>query len=488
MSTASIRARSRTGPEDGEKISVGLILTPLLLGALAYGVLGTVIVPALPLFQRELHTSENGATWLLTAYFLSAAASTAVLGRLGDMFGKRRMLLVTLGILICGTLVSAMSDSLTGQITGRTLQGVAGGLFPLAFGIIRDEFPPERVASGIAAVSATLGLGSVGVILPGLIVPHLDWHWLYWIPMILTVIAFVGTWVLVRESPVRPGGRVNWLNTALMIVGITAVVLGVSEGGTWGFSSVRTLALLVGGLVVCGIWVAAEVSSENPLIDMRLMRQRAVWATSLVSFALGAGMYAAFAVYPVLAQLPKGTGYGASMLRCGLYLLPMSVGSAISTPFAERLANRIGAARTLITGALIEGAGFGYMAVWSSHPYDMIISLGVMGFGLGFAFPTLMTLTVQSVPAEQVGETAGMSTVVRMIGGAIATQIVATLISRNQDNGLPNQTGFDASYITLAAFMVVAALAALAVRVRRPDSHGAGRVTSEPVPVPERSA
>ncbi|MFG1796749.1 MFS transporter [Nocardia sp. NPDC049149] len=459
---------TRTRPPETE-VNVGLVLAPLMLGALAYGVLGSVVVPALPLLQRDLHTSENGITWLLTAYFLAAAAATAVIGRLGDMFGKRRMLLLVLAVMAAGGLVCAVSNSLAPEIAGRAMQGLAGGLFPLAFGIIRDEFPHERVAAGIGAVTAMIGVGAVGIILPGLILPYLNWHWLFWIPMVITLIALAGTWMLVRESPVRPGGRVNWLNAALMVVGVTAVVLGISEGGQWGWVTGRTLGVIIGGVVVCGVWIAAETFGSRPLINMSLMRLRGVWTTNVVALLFGAGMYGAFAVYPIFAQLPPeaGFGYHAGILACGLYCLPMSIPTIIVSPYAGRLAARIRATTALTLGTLITAAGFGYMAVWSAHPYDMMISLGLMGLGFGIAFPTLMTVIVHSVPVVNVAETTGMNTVVRMLGGAIGTQVTAAMIAGHQRDGLPTQAGFTGSYLTLAAFMVVAALAAIAVGIRR---------------------
>ncbi|WP_406636664.1 MFS transporter [Amycolatopsis sp. WGS_07] len=453
----SITARETRPPDGGVK--VGLVLAPLMLGALTYGVLGSVVVPALPLLQRDLHTNETGATWLLTAYFLAAAAATAVVGRLGDLFGKRRMLLIVLCVMAVGQLVCAVSDSLAPEIAGRALQGVAGGLFPLAIGIIRDEFPRARVAAGIGAVTATIGIGAVGIILPGLL-PRLSWHWLFWLPLVITLITLAGTWLLVRESPVRPGGRINWFTTILLVAGVTAVVLGISEGGTWGWSSGGTLGLLAGGAVVCGIWGFAEAASDNPLINVRLMRLRGVWTTNAVAFLFGAGMYAAFAVYPIFAQSP-GFGYHATILACGLYCLPMSIPSIVVSPFAGRLADRIGPTVTLVLGTLITAAGFGYMAAWHAYPYDMMISLGLMGLGFSIAFPTLMTVCVHSVPAENVAETTGMNTVVRMIGGAIGTQVAAAVIS-----GIPGEDGFTVAFLILAAFAVVAAVAASFVSTR----------------------
>ena len=468
MKTQINGPRSESVGHSATETNVRLILAPLMVGTLAYGVLGTIIVPALPLFERVLHTSETGVTWLITGYLLGAAAATAVLGRMGDLFGKRRMLLATLAVLAVGTLVSAVSDSIGWEIAGRVVQGVAGGLLPLSFGIIRDQLPQQRVAGAIGGLGSMISLGVFGVILPGLLVPHLDWQWLFWIPLFLTLLAVAGVWRFVPESPVRPGARVNWLNAALMMAGITGVVLGISEGSHWGWTSAKTLGCIIGGLAVSAVWVLAESVSSRPLINVRLMRLRGVWTTNVVALMIGAGMYSAFAVYPIFAELPKSTGfaYGATLLRCGLYLLPSAIAAAVTMPFAGRLAQQIGATRSLVLGCVIQAIGFGYMAIWYSHPYDMMISYGLAGLGLGIAFPVLSTVVVQSVPMANVGETAGMNTLVRMFGGAVGTQIVAALISSNTRYGLPTLDGFTDAFVALAAFLVIAAFAARAVSVQ----------------------
>src|SRR5271154_4788770 len=201
-----------------------LILAVLSLAGVAYAMLSSSVVPALPTIQRALHTTETDIAWLLTAYLLSASVGTAIIGRLGDMYGKERLLLWTLVILAFGTLLAAVSSSLAVIIVARFIQGAAGGIFPLAFGIVRDEFPREKVAGSIGLLSAILGLGGgVGIVLSGLIIEHLNYHWLFWLPLIPTVFAAVATWRYIPESPVKLPGRVNWLAAAPMPIGESIV-------------------------------------------------------------------------------------------------------------------------------------------------------------------------------------------------------------------------------------------------------------------------
>ena len=449
------------------RASPRVTLAVLSMSGIAYAVLSSAVLPALPTLQHDLHTSESGVAWLLTGYLLSASVGTAILGRLGDMYGKERVLIWTLVILGAGTLLAALSHTLTLLIVARVIQGVAGGIFPLSFGIVRDEFPREQVAGSIGLLSAILGIGAgFGIVAGGIIVEHLAWQWLFWMPLVIIVGATFATWRFVPESPVRVPGRVNWTAAALMSVGISAVLIAISEATTWGWASARTLGLLAAGLGVCAIWIAVEVRSRVPLIDMTMMRIRGVWTTNLTAFLLGAGMYSSFIVFPQFAQLPKSTGFGfgASVVVSGLYLLPSTAGM-VGIGFASgAIARRFGSKCAAVTGSAITAVAFGYLAAAHGHPYDLLVSAALLGVGIGLAFAALGNLIVQAVDAHQTGAAGGMNTVMRTIGGAIGGQIVASLIAAHLGgDGLPAVTGFTYSFVLAAAFLVVSACAGLLV-------------------------
>jgi MFS family permease len=328
-------------PSDRSRAHPTVTLVVLSLAALAYSMLSSAVVPALPAIQHAIGASETGIAWLLTGYLLSASVATSILGRLGDMYGKERLLLVTLILLMAGTLVAALASSLWLLILARVIQGAGGGIFPLAMGIVRDEFPREKVAGSIGLLSALLGIGGgIGIVLAGVIIQHLDYHWLFWIPLIVLAVSAVLTRRFVPESPVRTPGSVNWVAAGLMTAGITMTLIAVSETTTWGWGSARTIGLLTAGLVVCALWVAWEARSRQPLVDMEMMRLRGVWTTNLAAFLLGAGMYSSFIVIPQFVQLPRSTGFGsgASVVLSGLYLLP-STATMSATFLAGHLAH-----------------------------------------------------------------------------------------------------------------------------------------------------
>jgi EmrB/QacA subfamily drug resistance transporter len=460
-------------PHRPQEARPNLILAVLALAGLAYAVLSSAVIPALPTIQHDLHTTETGVTWLLTGFLLSASVGTAIIGRLGDMYGKERLLLWTLVVLAGGTLLAALSDSLAMVIAARVIQGVAGGIFPLAFSIVRDEFPPDRVAGSIGLISSILGIGGGGgLVLGGLIVEHLSWHWLFWAPLIVTVLAALCTWRYVPESPVRSPGHVNWLAAALMSIGISCLLIAIAQTTVWGWGGTRTLLVFAAGVVACAGWVAVELRSREPLIDMAMMRVRGVWTTNLAAFLLGAGMYASFIVYPQFAQLPTSTGFGfgASVVVSSLYLLPSAIGMGVLGTFAGRVARRFGSKPALIAGTAVTAVSFGWLAIAHRHSYDMLISSALLGIGIGLAFAALGNLIVQAVPASQTGVATGMNTVMRTLGGALGGQLSATFIVDHTARGLPTVTGFVDTFVMAAAFLVVCVLAGLLIPGRRAAS------------------
>ncbi|MGA8746582.1 MAG: MFS transporter [Solirubrobacterales bacterium] len=466
--------------ESADRTHPNVTLAVLALGGLAYAMLSSLVVPALPTMEHELHTTETGITWLLTGYLLAASVGTAIIGRLGDMYGKERLLLWTLVVLALGTLLGAVSSALIPLIAARVLQGVAGGIFPLAFGIVRDEFPAEKVAGGIGLLSAILGVGGgIGIVLSGLIVEHLNYHWLFWIPLVLVLASAIATWRLVPESPVRTPGRINWLAGALMSIGISLALLAVSQTTEWGWGSPKTIGLFALGATFITAWIMVEVRSKTPLIDMAMMRVRGVWTTNAAAFLLGAGLYASFIVFPQFAQLPRSTGFGfgASVVVSGLYLLPATIGMTILGLRAGAISARFGSRAALLGGTLFSTASFALLALAHSEPWQLLSAAALLGVGIGLAFAALGNLIVQAVPSQQTGVASGMNTVMRTLGGALGGQLSATFIAANTANGLPTVTGFTETFLMATGFLVLCFLAGLMV----PSALGSPKA-SEPSP------
>ncbi len=466
-----------------------LTFVALAFGTLAYCLLQSLVLPALPSLQRDLHTSESTVAWLLTAFLLSASVATPIVGRLGDMFGKEKLLVVVFATLAAGCLLGALSTSVTVMIVARVVQGTAGAVFPLSFGIIRDEFPEDKVAGGVGLISTILGGGSaLGIVLGGPIVQHVGYAWLYWIPMAMALVAGAATVAFIPESPVRTRGRVNVPAAACLTGWLLALLVGVSEGPTWGWGSPKVLALVGMSVVLFGLWVASEARSDHPLVDMRMMRIPAVWWTNIAAFVFGVGMYSSIVLIPPFLQTPPraGYGFGVSPTVSGLYMVPSAIGMFVMGLLIGRLTARFGAKTLLVTGSLLSVAPFALLAISSAAPWEFLFATTVSGLGMGLGYASLSNLIVESVPETQTGVATGMNANIRTIGGAVGTQVVASIVASGVvGRALPHERGYAIGFALLAVAFVAATLAAVAIprRVAAPATSGQLRGAGEPLAV-----
>ncbi|HKE77693.1 MAG TPA: MFS transporter [Solirubrobacteraceae bacterium] len=462
-----------SGAEGHERQHYNRTFAVLALAGITFALLQSLVAPALPEIQRDLNTSATAVAWILTAYLLSASILTPIVGRLGDMFGKEHTLVAALVVLGLGTLLAALASSIGVLIVARVIQGCGGAIFPLAFGIIRDEFPRERVAQGIALISALLGIGGgLGIVLAGPIVDSLSYHWLFWIPLVLVAIATVMTLLYVPESPIKSPGKINWGGAVLLSGWLVCLLVGISEGSSWGWGDPRTLGLFFGAAVLLVAWVVNELHVAEPLVDMAMMRARSVWTVNLAAFLVGAGMYSSFILLPEFTEAPKAAGYGfaANVTQAGLFLLPSTVAMLLISPLAGRMANRVGSRVPLILGSLITCIAFAFMGLAHDEPWQIYVGSALLGAGIGLAFASLANLIVEAVRPEQTGVATGMNTVMRSIGGSVGTQVGASIVAGTVvANGLPTEQGFTAAFLVAAGACGLAALASLAVpRPSRP--------------------
>jgi len=458
-----------------------VVLAVLAMGAMSYALLQSLVVPALPAIQQDLHTSATGVAWVMTAYLLSASVATPIAGRLGDMFGKRRTLIVVLSMLALGTLVSALATSITVLIVGRAVQGLGGAVFPLAYGVIRDEFPPGRVAMGIALMSAILGIGGgAGIVLAGPILDGLGYHWLFWIPLVPILAAIAATALVIRESPVRVPGRINIVGGLLLGGWLVCLLLAFSYAADWGWGSARFLGLLALAAILLAAWVRQESRAREPLVDMRMMQLRGVWTTNTAALLTGFGMLGAFVLVPQLVELPESTGFGfgGSVTEAGLFLLPATLAMLIVGPLAARLAERTGSRLNLIVGMAVMAVAFVILGLAHSSGWEILLAMTVVGTGIGFAFAALANLVVEAVPPGQTGVATGMNQVMRSIGSSLGGQITASVIAAQVAvGGLPLESGFTLAFLICAGAMTLGVTAGLLVPGRAVARGEAGAIT-----------
>ncbi len=451
----------------------------LSLGVAAFALLQALVIPVLTTVQHQLHTTQGAATWVLTAYLLSASIATPILGRVGDMIGKERVFVATLVALTAGSLLAAVTSSIGVMIVARVIQGIGGGMLPVAFGIIRDEFPAGKVAGAVGVLAALTAVGAgLGIVLAGPIVDLLGYRWLFWLPMIITLVAAVSAVLFVPESPVRTPGRISWLPAVLLSAWLVALLVALSEAPDWGWGSARVIGLLAAAVVLAAGWVIAELRAATPLIDMKMMRRTAVWTNNLVALLIGMGMYATFAFLPEFVQTPPAAGYGfgASITRSGLMLLPSAITMFAVGIFAGRLARRLGGKVLVIAGCLIGSAAMAILAFAHAQAWEIYLATAIMGVGFGLAFSAMSALVVAAVPTSQTGVASGMNANIRTIGGSIGAAVMASIVtSQLEPSGLPKESGYTIGFAVMAAGLVLAALAGLLI----PAAKGLRRTTGE---------
>ena len=481
----------------------GITLAVLTTAALAFALSQTLVAPALPAIQKDLGTSTTSVTWVLTVYLLTASISTPILGRFGDMYGKDRMLVAVLVVFGLGSIVAALSSSIAMLIAGRAIQGVGGAIFPLAFGIIRDEFPRQRVGTGIGLISATFGIGGgAGLVISGLIVDRLPYAYIFWLGLAVVVPAIVATRLFIPPSPVRTPARIDWGGAGLLSAALVAGLVAVSEGNRWGWTSAAVLGLLGAATVLLATWVRFELRVPEPLVDMRMMRTRAVATTNLTALFVGFGMFGSFILVPQFVQIPDGAGYGfgASVTEAGLFLAPSALVMLVAGPLAGALGSRYGSRLPLLVGCALATLAFAFLAFEHSEPWHIYAGTAVQGVGISFAFASMANLIVDAVPQRETGVATGMNAIMRTIGGSLGAQLTASVVASAVVAGarIPAESGFTAAFFLAAGGTFLAFLCALCIpnrarllnEAREAEARGASAAgpAERPTPVMADSA
>jgi EmrB/QacA subfamily drug resistance transporter len=480
----------------GERTHPARILLVLSIAALAFALAQTTLVPAIPDLMTGLHTDESGVTWTLTAYLVAAAVFTPLVGRLGDILGKRRMLVIALVAFAVGSVVAAVTSKLWVVVAGRSIQGVGGGIFPLCFAIVRDEFPRPLVGRGIGLLSAIAGVGGgAGLILGGLLVDHASYHWIFWLGALMGGVAAVATELLVPESPIRTPSKLDLRGAAVLAVGLTLPLIAISQASGVGWGSPRTLLLIAAGLVVLGLWVLLERRTANPLADISTLAQPPVLITNLATLLVGYGMFGSFILIPTLAQASTSTGYGFGVdaTRAGLLLLPGSLAMLVLGPVSGLVGSRLGNKVPLTVGSFTTAVGLGLLAV-AHGSQGAVLAFGMlMSGGIGLAFAAMPNLILEAVPAHQTGEATGFNALIRSVGSSLGSQVSATLLAASAVGGVARDSGFTDAFAVSAGVAVVAGLVALAIPRTRASAHataleevGASAPLPEPAVAEER--
>ncbi|WP_345803101.1 MFS transporter [Microbacterium sp. AZCO] len=445
----------------------------LALSVASLALLQNLVIPVIPLMQSDLGVTSDAASWTMTAWLIAAAVATPVLGRVGDLRGRRSTFLAVLVVIVIGDLVAFYASSIGILLVGRVLQGVGGALFPLAFGLIRDTVPRERVTGSIGAMSSIIGIGgAAGSVLAGPLSESVGWRGLFLVPLILSVIGILLTVAWVPRSRTTSTGSLNVLSAVLLSGWLVALLIPLTSGARWGWTSPAVLGLLALAVVLFAAWVTAELRASEPLVDIRMLLDRAIWPTNAAAFLVGAAAFGFWGYLPQFLETASATGWGMGLdaRAAGLVLLPLLIGMS-AMGFATGALSRVLPLRVqLALGAAVMGVAVLSAVVVHTELWQLAVAGGLFGLGIGASYAAAASIIVQSVPAARVGVATGVNANLRTIGSAFGSALTSALVFGTVDaSGSPFESGYDIAWLTMAALAFAAAVIVIAT-TRRPRS------------------
>ncbi|MFJ1545038.1 MFS transporter [Streptomyces sp. NPDC088246] len=471
----------------------GVIATLAFAGIVA-AIMQTLVTPLIAELPQILHTSSANTAWVITVTLLVGAVCVPVTGRLGDLLGKRRMLLACSVPLIAGSVVCALASSVVPMIVGRGLQGMGMGMVPLGIALLRDVVPAEKLSSSIALVSASMGIGGgLGLPIASAVAQYANWRVLFWGSAVLAVAIATLIWFLIPDVPASAKGQRFDAPGALGLgVGLVCLLLAVSKGAEWGWASGTTLSLFIAAVVVLLAWGAWELRTRDPLVDLRTTARPRVLITNVASIFVGFGMYASMLIVPQLLQFPEATGYGLgqSMLAAGLWMAPGGVMMMIVSPFGGKLTDARGPKFTLICGVLVLAAGYGLSLVLMGSAWGLMLSLMVINSGVGLAYGSMPALIMGAVPLSETAAANGFNTLMRSLGTSIGAAVIGVVLSQMTTTAggysFTSESGFRTGLIIGCGVALVAAAIALVIPAVRHSASGTAK--DDAARAPEQAA
>ena len=408
------------------------VLAVLAVGMLDLGLEQAIVAPALPTIERYYHASPKSGTWLLTGYLLAAAVAIPLAGRLGDVFGRRTMLLGSLGLFALGALICALASSVGLVIAGRVIQGLGAGVGPLALAVVRDHVPAARVATAVGMLVAAGSVGAVaGLLLAGVLVDHASVPAIFWVLFAVAVLLALLIAALVPESPPGIDVQVDVPGAVLLGAGLGSITVAVSEGNSWGWGSVRTVGLMLLASALLAAFVVRERRAAAPLLDPAAMALRSIWSANVAIGGLGFSLLIAFTLVPLIGAYPKLTGYGLglSTTQIALVLVPSSLATLFAGPLGGRLVPRTGARIQALCGTLLATVAYVALALLTPSVTALALAMIPLGIGLGLALGAITDLVALASPREQSATTLGLNTVIRVVATALGTQVAIAVVT-----------------------------------------------------------
>lgn len=440
----------------------------LALSGTLVALLQTLVVPLLPDFPRILHVTSDDASWLVTVTLLSSAVATPIISRSADMYGKRKMMVMCLAIMVAGSVMAAAGGSFMWLIIGRALQGFSAALIPVGMSIMRDELPKEKLGAAVALMSATLGIGgAMGLPLAGVLYESLGWASIFWLSAAAGVLLMLAVLLVVPESTVRAPATFDYSGALLLSAALAALLLAISKGGSWGWGSEPVLLLLLAAAILLAAWVPYELKVTQPMVDLRTSVRRPVLLTNLATLLLGLAMFANMLLTTQQLQLPAATGYGLglSVSAAGLCMVPSGLAMVVFAPLSGRLIRTFGGKGALMTGASVMVIGYVVRVFLYDSVALVIIGSTVVGIGTAVAYAAAPALIMSAVPITETASANGLNSLIRAIGSSTSSAIIGAVLASVTlmvgSSQLPSLEAFKTVFWMAAIASAAAALTAI---------------------------
>lgn len=444
-----------------------------LLPALIYAALSTSIVSSLgmllvPTISTEFHVTVGAAQWMLTINLLVGAIVTPVMGRLSDGPHKKRLLVGALTVILVGSVIAALASNFAVFLIGRALQGLSYGIVPMTIALARRYLPEDKSTRGIASLSVTVSTGlGVGYPLTGIIAGSMEYQFAFWFAAAFVASAMIVLIVAVPSGPdtQAPRARFDVPGATLLAFGLAALLLGVSEGGNWGWGALSTLSCFAVAIILLTIWVLLELKVGHPLINLRVLRSPDALVANLTAITLGTVMYMVLSIGSIVAQAPEETGYGVALpvFWAGFVMLPFSVGSFLSNRVMRLLTKRIRMTSLLVLGATLVTAASLLLLFAHTQLWEILLGMFVVGMGVGTTYAAMPALIARTVATEELGSAVSFNQVLRTVGGSFGSAISgAVLAAHLGTDGHPTANGIFLALL-ISAIGCAAVLAGLLI-------------------------
>jgi MFS family permease len=478
----------------------------------------TMLIPAIPDLIKDFHVSYSMSSWILTAYLISGAVMTPIAGKLSDIYGRKKILLIIMVIYAVGVSLSGFAANIYFMLIARAIQGIGMSMFPIAFGIIRDQFPREKISIGQGVITSMFASGAViGLTVGGIIIQNYGWRTTFFtiIPIAIALLVIIRRFVNVDNAadlhqlqPEKEPKKIMEYNKKIrntknndnqeeeekkknetanqidirgaitLAITVTSFLLVLtfmetSGSGTVGSpSSQIVLAFLVVGIIALILFVIIERRAKYPLIDFKLLLNKSILPANLIILLVGLSMFMVFQTVPILVRNPQPIGFGEDAISTGKVQLPFAIILLIFGPTSGFIVSKMGSLKPIIFGAFITAAGFTSMFLFHSTEILLSTNLAILSAGLSLTSVGAMNVIILSTPRQFTGISLGMSSLMRIIGSSIGPALAGMYMQTHQTllniHGIaeyfPSSGSFNLIFLSAVVFSVASIVLSVILR------------------------